>query len=126
MAENLIKASFKVFGFDPDKLCAGQIALMGDAAFVARQQIGLDVTNAAEDSDASADAIMDHGASSDALLCMHCSAELNCLSVVQRARLLGGYTKVFGAKHHPVEIRQLLAMHETTLNWGRYRHHSVF
>jgi 2-polyprenyl-6-methoxyphenol hydroxylase-like FAD-dependent oxidoreductase len=115
-----------IFDLTSDQLYSGRIALMGDAAFVARPHIGMGVAKAAEDSVALADAIKAHGASSDALSLYALQRRPAGLSAVQRARWLGGYVKASDAQHHPMEIRKKLAIHETAIDWGRYGHQSAF
>jgi 2-polyprenyl-6-methoxyphenol hydroxylase-like FAD-dependent oxidoreductase len=115
-----------IFDLASDKLCAGRIALMGDAAFVARPHIGMGVAKAAQDSVALADAIKAHGASPDALSLYAQQRRPAGLSAVQRARWLGGYVKASGAQLPPMEKRRQLAIHETAIDWGRYGHQSAF
>lgn len=115
-----------IFDLASDKLSAGRIALMGDAAFVARPHIGISVAKAAEDSVALADSVKAHGASSQALSFYALQRQPAGLSAVQRARWLGGYVKAAGPQHHPMEIRRHLAIHETAIDWGRYGRQSAF
>jgi 2-polyprenyl-6-methoxyphenol hydroxylase-like FAD-dependent oxidoreductase len=115
-----------IFDLASDKLCSGRIALMGDAAFVARPHIGMGVAKAAQDSVALADAIKAHGASPEALHMFAQQRRPAGLSAVQRARWLGSYVKASGAQHHPMEKRRHLAIHETAIDWGLYGHQSAF
>jgi 2-polyprenyl-6-methoxyphenol hydroxylase-like FAD-dependent oxidoreductase len=115
-----------IFDLASDQLCSGRIALMGDAAFVARPHIGMGVAKAAEDSVALANAIQAHGASSDALSIYAQQRRPAGQSAVERARWLGGYVKTAVGQHHPMEKRQHLAIHETAIDWGRYGHQSAF
>lgn len=69
----------------------GRIALMGDAAFVARPHVGMGVTKAAQDAMALSDCIATHGATADGLMAY---AQLRLQpgqSAVARARRLGAY-----------------------------------
>jgi hypothetical protein len=83
------------------------------------------VAKAAEDSVALADSIKAHGASTQALSFYALQRQPAGLSAVLRARWLGGYVKAAG-QHHPMEIRQHLAIQETAIDWGRYGRHSAF
>ena len=115
-----------IFDLASDQLCSGRIALMGDAAFVARPHIGMGVAKAAEDSVALANAIQAYGASSDALTVYAQQRRPAGQSAVERARWLGGFVKTAVGQHHPMEKRQHLAIHETAIDWGRYGHQSAF
>lgn len=76
-----------------------RLALMGDAAFVARPHVGMGVTKAAEDAMALTDCIATHGPTAQALQAYQ-SMRLNpCLAVVQRARELGAYMQAQGQQH---------------------------
>ena len=69
----------------------GRVALMGDAAFVARPHVGMGVTKAAEDAIALTDCIEAHGATSDALHAFEQQRLAPCTAVVERGRMLGAY-----------------------------------
>jgi 2-polyprenyl-6-methoxyphenol hydroxylase-like FAD-dependent oxidoreductase len=71
----------------------GRVALMGDAAFVARPHVGMGVTKAAEDAMALTDLIALHGATPQALLAFEQQRLAPAQAVVQRARALGAYMK---------------------------------
>lgn len=80
----------------------GRVALMGDAAFVARPHVGMGVTKAAEDAMALTDLIARHGATPEALLAFERQRLAPAQAVVQRARALGAYMKAQskdGASH---------------------------
>jgi 2-polyprenyl-6-methoxyphenol hydroxylase-like FAD-dependent oxidoreductase len=68
-----------------------RVALLGDAAFVARPHVGMGVTKAAEDAMALADSIAAHGATPQALEAYEAQRMVACLAVVQRGRMLGAY-----------------------------------
>lgn len=72
----------------------GRVALMGDAAFVARPHVGMGVTKAAEDAMALTDLIALHGATPQALQAFEKQRLLPAQAVVQRARVLGDYMQV--------------------------------
>jgi 2-polyprenyl-6-methoxyphenol hydroxylase-like FAD-dependent oxidoreductase len=76
----------------------GRVALMGDAAFVARPHVGMGVTKAAEDAMALTDCINAHGASPAALQAFEHLRLARCAAVVQRARVLGAYMQSQGIK----------------------------
>ena len=69
----------------------GRIALMGDAAFVARPHVGMGVTKAAEDAMALVQAITEHGATPAALKAFEQARLAVSLAVVQRGRRLGAH-----------------------------------
>ena len=69
----------------------GRVALMGDAAFVARPHVGMGVTKAAEDAIALTDCIKAHGATPDALHAFEQQRLAPCIAVVERGRMLGAY-----------------------------------
>jgi 2-polyprenyl-6-methoxyphenol hydroxylase-like FAD-dependent oxidoreductase len=80
-----------IFDLTSTQLAFGRIALLGDAAFVARPHVGMGVTKAADDAVALAACIQQHGATAKAL--QH-YAELRQpvgAAVVQRGRDLGAY-----------------------------------
>jgi len=69
----------------------GRVALMGDAAFVARPHVGMGVTKAAEDAIALTDCIEAHGATPHALHAFELQRLAPCTAVVERGRMLGAY-----------------------------------
>lgn len=69
----------------------GRVALMGDAAFVARPHVGMGVTKAAEDAAALAQSIAALGATPAALQAFEAGRLGPCQAVVQRGRDLGAY-----------------------------------
>jgi 2-polyprenyl-6-methoxyphenol hydroxylase-like FAD-dependent oxidoreductase len=73
-----------------------RVALLGDAAFVARPHVGMGVTKAAEDAMALADSIAAHGATAQALQSYQTLRLSPSLAVVQRARALGAYMQAQG------------------------------
>jgi 2-polyprenyl-6-methoxyphenol hydroxylase-like FAD-dependent oxidoreductase len=80
-----------IYDFCSTKMAFGRIALMGDAAFVARPHVGMGVTKAAEDAMALTDCIVEHGANANALTHFESMRLQPCQSVVERARWLGAY-----------------------------------
>jgi 2-polyprenyl-6-methoxyphenol hydroxylase-like FAD-dependent oxidoreductase len=73
------------------RLAFGRIALMGDAAFVARPHVGMGVTKAAQDAMALADSIDAHGATPLALTAFEAARLAPGQAVIARARRLGAY-----------------------------------
>jgi 2-polyprenyl-6-methoxyphenol hydroxylase-like FAD-dependent oxidoreductase len=115
-----------IYDLASDQVVSGRIAIMGDAAFVARPHIGMGVTKAAEDAVAISKAIELHGASAKAL--MHYSEQRLKAGqmAVERARWLGDYVKSTGNSAELVAQRQHLVLNETAIDLGRYGHQSVF
>lgn len=79
-----------------ERMAFGRIALMGDAAFVARPHVGMGVTKAAEDAMALADALAEHGASPAAWRAYEAARLAPSQAVVQRGRQLGAYMQAQG------------------------------
>ena len=71
------------------KIAFSRVALMGDAAFVARPHVGMGVTKAAEDAMALADLIAVHGATPQALQAFEQKRLAPAREAVNRARALG-------------------------------------
>lgn len=71
------------------KIAFGRVALMGDAAFVARPHVGMGVTKAAEDAMALTDLIGAHGATPQALQAFEQKRLGPARAAVSRARALG-------------------------------------
>lgn len=107
-----------------DSLAHGRVALMGDAAFVARPHIGMGVTKAAQDAAALCDAIRDHGATPDALLAFEAVCLPRGRSAVARARWLGAALEGVAPAGSVDRPRQAIA--ETAIDLGRYGHQSGF
>lgn len=74
-----------------ERLAFGRVALMGDAAFVARPHVGMGVTKAGEDALALAEAVARHGAIPDALQAYEAMRLGPGQTVVERGRRLGAY-----------------------------------
>ena len=88
----------------------GRVALMGDAAFVARPHVGMGVTKAAEDAMALVRAIAEHGATPAALHAFEAERLPAGLAVVQRARRLGAHLHPdFGATSKPPSAQTVIA-----------------
>jgi 2-polyprenyl-6-methoxyphenol hydroxylase-like FAD-dependent oxidoreductase len=80
-----------IYDLAVEQLVYGRIALVGDAAFVARPHVGMGVTKAAQDAKALCEAIVQHGATCDALDAFETSRLKACTQVVERGRMLGAY-----------------------------------
>ena len=80
-----------IFDVVSQRLAFDRVALMGDAAFVARPHVGMGVTKAAEDAMALSDCIRAHGAVPAALRAFEALRLAPGRAVVQRARDLGAY-----------------------------------
>ena len=115
-----------IFDLVSDTLTVGRVALMGDAAFVARPHIGMGVAKASEDAVALADAIRTHGANPSALAAYAQTRQPAGRYAVQRARWLGSYVKSPDGSNPPMAQRQHQAIHETAIDLGRYGHQSAF
>jgi 2-polyprenyl-6-methoxyphenol hydroxylase-like FAD-dependent oxidoreductase len=86
-----------IFDVVSQRIAFDRVALMGDAAFVARPHVGMGVTKAAEDAMALADCIREHGATAAALQAYEQLRLAPGQAVVQRARDLGAYLQAQGA-----------------------------
>ena len=73
------------------RLTFGRVALMGDAAFVARPHVGMGVTKAAEDAMALSDAVREMGGTPAALVAFESKRLTAGHAVVERGRRLGAY-----------------------------------
>ena len=80
-----------IYDLGSDRLAFGRIALMGDAAFVARPHVGMGVTKAGDDALALARAIAAHGAGPAAWQAYEAERLPPGRAVVERARSLGAY-----------------------------------
>lgn len=89
-----------IYDCSSPRMAFGRIALMGDAAFVARPHVGMGVTKAAEDAMTLTDCIAAHGATPAALQAFEQSRLAPCTAVVVRARALGAYMQAQGGSRH--------------------------
>jgi 2-polyprenyl-6-methoxyphenol hydroxylase-like FAD-dependent oxidoreductase len=78
-----------IYDLASPQLAHGRIALMGDAAFVARPHVGMGVAKAGDDAMALAACIAAHGATPEALRHYEAQRRPACAAVMQRARALG-------------------------------------
>jgi 2-polyprenyl-6-methoxyphenol hydroxylase-like FAD-dependent oxidoreductase len=93
-----------------ERLAFDRVALMGDAAFVARPHVGMGVTKAAEDAMALADCIRTQGATAAALQSYEALRLGACQAVTRHARTLGAYMQAQdntapGGNDRPTAIR---------------------
>jgi 2-polyprenyl-6-methoxyphenol hydroxylase-like FAD-dependent oxidoreductase len=80
-----------IYDCSSQRIAFGRVALMGDAAFVARPHVGMGVTKAAQDAMALMDCIATHGANAQGLMAFEQLRLQPAQSVVERARRLGAY-----------------------------------
>ncbi len=80
-----------IFDLASAEVAFGRVALLGDAAFVARPHVGMGVTKAGDDALALANCIATHGATPAALQAYAALRTAPCAAVVERGRQLGAY-----------------------------------
>jgi 2-polyprenyl-6-methoxyphenol hydroxylase-like FAD-dependent oxidoreductase len=80
-----------IFDLYSTQMSFGRVALLGDAAFVARPHVGMGVTKAAEDAAVLTNAILNHGLTPYALKIYEQERLPAASSVVERGRQLGAY-----------------------------------
>jgi 2-polyprenyl-6-methoxyphenol hydroxylase-like FAD-dependent oxidoreductase len=85
-----------IYDLSSPRLTFGRVALLGDAAFVARPHVGMGVTKAAQDAVALADCLQEHDHVPDALQAYERDRLADGAAVVQRARELGSYMQSQG------------------------------
>ncbi len=79
-----------IYDLESPQLAFGRVALLGDAAFVARPHVGLGVTKAAGDAAALADALLAHPGDIGSALARYADSRLEYgKAIVAHARLLG-------------------------------------
>ena len=88
----------------------GRVALLGDAAFVARPHVGMGVTKAAQDAVALAGLLAGAGAPGAALAAYEADRLPAGAAVIARARALGAYMQ---AQRHSAKEREAAARHRT-------------
>lgn len=101
------------------RIAFDRIALMGDAAFVARPHVGMGVTKAAEDAMALTDCIATHGATAQALAAYEQQRLGAGQAAVERARWLGAYMQSHaqpGATAQTLERDARQVMMETAID----------
>jgi 2-polyprenyl-6-methoxyphenol hydroxylase-like FAD-dependent oxidoreductase len=122
-----------IYDLRSDRLWEGRVAVMGDAAFVARPHIGMGVTKAAQDAVALADALQQHASLPEALRQYESQRLPAGRQAVARARWLGSsLEEAAGAIAQPPQPpmtssqRASQALHETAIDLGRYGHLSAY
>lgn len=110
-----------IFDLMSSQLAFGRVALMGDAAFVARPHVGMGVTKAGDDALALAAAIAELGATPQALQRYESQRLAAGRAVVERGRRLGAYMQAQGgsaAERGAAETARdaRTVMHETAID----------
>ena len=105
-----------IFDMASERLAFDRVALIGDAAFVARPHVGMGVTKAAEDAMALSDRIRAHGATAQALTAFESQRLPAGKAVVERARRLGSY---LAAQAHSARVPRdpAAVLRETAVDW---------
>jgi 2-polyprenyl-6-methoxyphenol hydroxylase-like FAD-dependent oxidoreductase len=89
-----------IFDVESPRMAFGRVALLGDAAFVARPHCGAGIAKAAADAQALADALARHGGSIDAALADYEQARVRFGRwLVEEGRELGNYLESLSAPH---------------------------
>jgi 2-polyprenyl-6-methoxyphenol hydroxylase-like FAD-dependent oxidoreductase len=119
-----------IFDLESPQMQADRMALLGDAAFVARPHLGLGVTKAAEDAVVLADALREHARIDEALAAYEALRRPAGQSALARARWLGHYMEHAGEEApadalNPADRRHQV-LHETAIDLERYGHRSAF
>jgi 2-polyprenyl-6-methoxyphenol hydroxylase-like FAD-dependent oxidoreductase len=110
-----------IHDFASDAIALGRVALLGDAAFVARPHVGMGVTKAMQDALALADAVTVHGPTPAALAAYAAARVPAGQQVVQRSRRLGAYMQACGQQggtDHSRDARTVMA--ETAVDLDLY------
>lgn len=104
-----------------------RVALMGDAAFVARPHVGMGVTKAAQDAMALVDCIAIHGAVPQALKAFEEMRLGPGLAVVERARSMGAYMQAQGENMRKTVLQRDLqnVMLETAIDLSSSSSHHL-
>ena len=97
-----------IYDCSSQRIAFGRIALMGDAAFVARPHVGMGVTKAAEDAMALTDCIAQQGANAHGLLAYQQMRLTPGQAVVDRARVLGAYMQASAQMASPGAVANTL------------------
>ena len=90
-----------IFDLASPALAHGRIALLGDAAFVARPHVGMGVAKAGDDAMALVACIAEHGATPEALRHYDALRRPVGAAIVERARRLGAYLEAQGGTKVP-------------------------
>ena len=90
-----------IFDLASPALAHGRIALLGDAAFVARPHVGMGVAKAGDDAMALVACIAEHGATPEALRHYDALRRPVGAAIVERSRRLGAYLEAQGGTKVP-------------------------
>jgi 2-polyprenyl-6-methoxyphenol hydroxylase-like FAD-dependent oxidoreductase len=113
-----------IFDVASTRLAFDRIALMGDAAFVARPHVGMGVTKAAEDAMALSDSIRAFGATAAALKHYESTRLPAGLAVVQRARDLGAYLQA-QVNSRPAQRDAASVLRDTAVDFNALRNSGI-
>ena len=91
-----------IYDLETPRMAFGRVAIIGDAAFVARPHVGAGVAKAADDALALADALQKHGRVEEALRHFEQDRLATGRKIIERARHLGAYLQ---AEHRSAEDR---------------------
>jgi 2-polyprenyl-6-methoxyphenol hydroxylase-like FAD-dependent oxidoreductase len=80
-----------IFDLESPRMAVGRVALLGDAAFVARPHVGMGVTKAGQDAMALVEALASHATIEEGLTAYQAERLPAGASVIARARHLGAY-----------------------------------
>ncbi len=105
-----------IFDVSSSQIAFGRVALMGDAAFVARPHIGMGVTKAAEDALALVGCIAREGAGAAAAAAYQALRLAPGQAMVQRGRDLGAYMQSQGAQPQAIRRDAETVMRETAID----------
>ena len=109
-----------IHDFCSTEIAQGRVALLGDAAFVARPHVGMGVTKAMQDAVVLEEALRRHGPGPEALQAYSRARVPAGQEVVQRSRRLGAYMQACGQDGNNAQPRDALAvMAETAVDPGR-------
>jgi 2-polyprenyl-6-methoxyphenol hydroxylase-like FAD-dependent oxidoreductase len=86
-----------IYDLASTEMAFGRMALLGDAAFVARPHVGMGVTKAGDDALTLLACMRSHGATPAALRAYAAQRAPVCAAVVERGRQLGAYLQAQGA-----------------------------
>lgn len=110
-----------IYDVTSDSMTHETVALLGDAAFVARPHVGMGVTKAMDDACALADAIQAHGATRQALQAYEAARLGPARAAVDRARWLGSYMQASASgRAADVERTALSVLQETAIDLDLY------
>jgi 2-polyprenyl-6-methoxyphenol hydroxylase-like FAD-dependent oxidoreductase len=99
-----------IFDLESPRIALGQVALLGDAAFVARPHCGMGVTKAAGDAMALVEALTRHASIPDALVDYEAQRRDTGAFIVGHARALGAYMQ---AQLRTAEEREMAERYRT-------------